>query len=125
VRNPNLSIHPVQLARYLFFVAASLLLIFSIGTLLRIYQNPDHRVMYLVYATLFLGDAALMFICGLFVGKQKRVYWFAVVLLSLNIVLTITDQFGIIDFLFLWFNLIILGILIFARKSFLPHETNS
>jgi hypothetical protein len=125
MRNPNLSINPVNLARYLFIVAASLLLIFGIGTLLRINPNPDHKVMYLVSAILFLGDAALMFICGLFVDKQKRVYWFAIGFLSLNIVLTITDQFGVIDFLFLWFNLIILGILILARKSFLSHETNS
>jgi lysylphosphatidylglycerol synthetase-like protein (DUF2156 family) len=125
MRNPNLSINPVQLARYLFFVAASVLLIFSVGTLLRINQNPDQKVMYLMYAVLFLGDAVLMFICGLFVSRQKRVYWFAVVFLSLNIVLSITDQFGVVDLLFLWFNLIILGILILARKSFLPHETNS
>jgi len=123
--NPNLSINPVQLARYLFFVAVSVLLIFGVGTLLRINQNPDQKVMYLVYAILFLGDAVLMFMCGLFVAKQKRVYWFAVVLLSLNIVLSITDQFGVVDFLFLWFNLIILGILIFAREGFLSHETNS
>jgi lysylphosphatidylglycerol synthetase-like protein (DUF2156 family) len=125
MRNPNFSINPIQLARYLFIVAASVLLIFSMGTLLRINQKPDHKVMYLVYAILFFGDAALMFICGLFVGRQKRVYWFAIVFLSLNIVLTITDQFGVVDFLFLWLNLMILGILIFARKSFLSHETNS
>jgi lysylphosphatidylglycerol synthetase-like protein (DUF2156 family) len=121
----NLSIDPVRLARYLFFVATFALLIFSVGTLLRINQNPDRMVMYLVYAILFLGNAVLMLICGLFVAKQKRVYWFAVVLLSLNIVLSITDQFGLVDFLYLWFNLIILGILIFARKSFLSHEANS
>jgi lysylphosphatidylglycerol synthetase-like protein (DUF2156 family) len=125
MRNPNLSINLANLSRYLFFVAASLLLIFSMATLLRISQNPVHRVMYLVYAILFFGDAVLMFICGLFVGRQKRVYWFAIVFLSLNIVLTITDQFGIIDFLYLWLNLMILGILIFARNSFLSHETNS
>ena len=92
---------------------------------MRINQNPGHKAMYLVYAILFFGDAVLMFICGLFVGRQKQVYWFAIVFLSLNIILTITDQFGVVDFLFLWLNLMILGILIFARKSFLSHETNS
>jgi lysylphosphatidylglycerol synthetase-like protein (DUF2156 family) len=121
----NPSIDPVKLARYLFFVAAFVLLIFGAGTLLRIDQYPEQIVMYLFYAILFLGNAVLMFICGLFVARQKRIYWFAVVLLSLNIVLSITDQFGIVDFLYLWFNLMILGVLIFARKSFLSHETNS
>ena len=122
---PNLATDPFQLARYLFIVATSLLLIFGIGTLMRINQNPGHKAMYLVYAILFFGDAVLMFICGLFVGRQKQVYWFAIVFLSLNIILTITDQFGVVDFLFLWLNLMILGILIFARNSFLSHETNS
>jgi lysylphosphatidylglycerol synthetase-like protein (DUF2156 family) len=125
MREPNPSISPIQLARYLFIVAASLLLIFGTGTLLRITQNPDQKVMYLVYAILMFGDAALMFTCGMFIGRQKRVYWFAIVFLSLNIILTITDQFGIIDFLFLWFNSMILGLLIFARNKLLSHETNS
>jgi hypothetical protein len=51
----NLSINPVKLARYLFFVAASVLLIFGVGTLLRINQNPEQIVMYLFYAILFFG----------------------------------------------------------------------
>jgi len=125
MRKPNLSIDPIQAACYLFMTIASVLIILGIGTLLRINQNPDHKILYMMYAILFFGDAVLMFICGLFIGRQKQVYWFAIVLLSLNSILSITDQVGIVDLLFLLFNLIILGVLIVARKNLLSHETNS
>jgi uncharacterized membrane protein len=109
----------ISLVRYLFIFIALVMFLFGLGTLLRVNQNPDHRVLYLVYAVLMFVDAAPMLACGLFIAGRKQVYWFAVGFLALNIILIITDQFGIPDFLYLSINAITLGLLTSARKKFL------
>ena len=109
------------LVQYLFFITAVALIILSAGSFMRINSNPDMKVMYNVYAVLMLGDAVAMLICGLYINRQiKVIYWFAVVVLALNIVLTIFDQFGLIDFLFVLLNIITLVPLLVLRKEFLP-----
>jgi lysylphosphatidylglycerol synthetase-like protein (DUF2156 family) len=88
---------------------------------MRVDPNSDMKIMYTVYAVLMLGDALAMLICGLYINRQKKaVYWFAVIVLSLNIILTIFDQFGLIDFLFVLLNIITLIPLLVLRKEFLP-----
>jgi uncharacterized protein YacL len=109
------------LVRYLFFITAIALVILSVGSLMRDNPNPDMKIMYNMYAVLMLGDALAMLICGLYINRQiKAVFWFAVIVLSLNIVLTIFDQFGLIDFLFVLLNIITLALLFILRKELLP-----
>ena len=118
MRASNPSFSSVFLVRYLFFVNAAVLLVFGIGTLLRITQNPDSRIMYLVYAVLMFADAAVMLACGLYItGRRKLIYRLAAAVLCLNIILTITDQFWVIDFLFLLLNAVALGFLVAGRKE--------
>ncbi len=109
------------LVRYLFFITAIALVILSAGSFMRDNPNPGMKIMYNVYAILMLGDAVAMLICGLYINRQmKVVYWFAVIVLALNIVLTIFDQFGLIDFLFVLLNVVTLVLLFVLRKEFLP-----
>jgi len=106
---------------YLFFITAIALVILGAGSFLRVDPKPDMKIIYAVYGILMLGDALAMLICGLYINRQiKTVYWFAVTVLSLNIILTIFDQFGLIDFLFSLLNVITLTLLLFLRKEFLP-----
>jgi lysylphosphatidylglycerol synthetase-like protein (DUF2156 family) len=68
-----------------------------------------------------LVDAAVMLGFSFYIHKQiKAVYWLAAVVLSLNIVLTIFDQLGLIDILFSLLNAAILAMLFFLRKELLP-----
>jgi hypothetical protein len=107
--------------RYLFFVTAIVLVIFGAGSFMRSNPNPDMQIIYAVYAVLMVGDAVTMLICGLYVNRQiQTVFWFAVIVLSLNIALTIFDQFGLIDLLFSSLNIITLILLVILRKEFLP-----
>ncbi len=83
-------------------------------------MGTDLRI-YILYSVLMAGDAVCMFICGLFLArKTKLFFWFAVIVLSLNIVLTIFDQFGLADLLFVLLNIGTLSSLIIHRKEFLP-----
>ena len=111
---------PVVIARYLLFVTTAVLVIFAIGTFIRLPQRSEWMLVYSVYAILMLGDAAAMLVSGLYLNKERKVvYWFAVVIVSLNIVLTIFDQFGLIDFLFSLLNFITLIFLLIARRNIL------
>jgi uncharacterized protein YacL len=107
--------------RNLFFLTAAVLAVFGMGSFMRVNENPDMKIAYSIYAVWMFGDAIAMLVCGLYIGRQmKAIYWFAVFVLSLNIVLTIFDQFGLIDLLFSLLNIVTLAALIATRKEFLP-----
>ncbi len=106
---------------YLFFITAIALTILAAGSFMRVNENPDMRIIYVLYAVLMLGDALAMLVCGLYINRKiKMIFWFAVIILGLNIILTIFDQFGLADLLFVLLNLITLAPLLVLRKEFLP-----
>ena len=111
----------ITLVRFLFFITAIVLAALSAGSFMRINGNPDMKIAYSIYAILMFGDAIATLVCGLYLGRQMKViYWFAVFVILLNIILTIFDQFGLIDLLFLLLNVVTLVALIAARKELLP-----
>ncbi len=111
----------LQLSRYLLLFTAAILVVFGLGSFMRINENPSQVILYTIYALLMFGDAAVMLICAFQLHrKKKQIYRLAVIVLALNIVLTIFDQFGFIDLLFLLLNLITLIVLFMARKEFNP-----
>lgn len=99
--------------RFLFFVTVIGLAGLGVTSLLRMNQNP----IYLLYALMMFADAVVMHICGLYIHKHRWAYWFAVVALSLNIVLTIFDQVGWADVLFMLLNFVILVLLFLSRRE--------
>lgn len=113
---------PFQLARYLFLITAAILIAFGIGSLLRIYNaNPGMAGLYVFYALVMFSDAAVMAFCAWQLPKStKFIFYFSVVVLALNIFLTIFDQFGLADLLFVLLNIATLVFLILARKEFFP-----
>jgi len=109
------------LTRYLFLFTVAILVVFGIGSLLRIADNPDRTVLYAFYALVMYGDAAAMAFCAWQLSRKTKLIFFAsVFVLALNILPTIFDQFGLADLLFLLLNLATLVFLIVARKEFLP-----
>jgi hypothetical protein len=120
MREAKFVISPIVLARYLFIITAAILILLSAGTFLRLGKASEMMVVYLVYGILMAGDAAAMFACGLWINRRDpKIYWFAVSVLTANIVLTIFDQFGLIDFLFVVLNGITVSILLAFRKEFI------
>ena len=110
-----------QPTRYFFLLAVALLIVFAIGSLLRIPANPGQAFLHRFYAVAMFGDAAAMLVCVWLLHKRmKFAFQTSFLVLALNILPTIFDQFGLVDLLFVMFNLITLGVLIAARNEFLP-----
>lgn len=110
-----------QLTRYLFLFTVAVLAVFGIGSLLRIEANPDRTFLYVFYAVAMFGDAAAMLLCVWMLNRRmKYAFHVSVIVLALNIIPTIFDQFGLVDLLFVLLNLATLIALTLARREFLP-----
>jgi len=110
-----------QVVRYLFHLIIAILVLFGVGSFLRMNDNPARAGLYVLYAFIMIGDAAGMAYCVWLLNKRAQwTFYMAVTVLSLNIFPTIFDQFGFVDLLFLLLNLITLILLFIARKEFLP-----
>jgi hypothetical protein len=109
------------LAQYSFFFLTFVLAVFGANSMFRVSPDPDMKSLYLVYGILMLGDALAMLGCGLLIKRKITVvFWFAVGLLCLNIFLSIFDQFGWVDMLFVLFNASTLGLILNLRKELTP-----
>lgn len=114
------SLNLVKAAQALLLLNTVIWLGIGLSSLLRTsYANPDRTIIIVIITILTFGNAAAMFVCGVGLGKQRRLFYFlALAVLTINIILTFTDQFGILDFITLVIDVIILGILILKRKQF-------
>lgn len=111
---------PVIAAQAMFFLNAAIWLLFGVFSLVRMAaRNPDQAMTVWIVAILIYGNVGAMLWAGIGLGKQrKRFYYFAILVLAVNIVLTVTDQFGIFDLITLLIDLALLGFLIATRKRY-------
>jgi len=108
-------------AQYSFFLLAGVLSTFGVNSMFRASPDPNLRMVYMIYGILMLGDALAMLLCGLFIRSGKPVvFWLAIATLSLNILLSIFDQFGWVDILFVLLNASTLGLVLNLRKELTP-----
>jgi hypothetical protein len=115
----------IKVAQGLFLVNAVIWVFFGAATLVRMADSANANTFALLeIAALMGGNAVLMFAAGLGLRTQRRVcLHFAFAVLIVNIVLTITDEFGLFDLITLLINVVILGLLIAARGHFAAGET--
>lgn len=107
----------IHIVRLLFFITALVLAVLGGASFLRAQARP----IYILYASLMFVDAAVMLVCGFYINRHTpAVYWFAVAALTLNIVLIIFDQIGLVDILFAALNFVTLVALVSSRKEFSP-----
>jgi lysylphosphatidylglycerol synthetase-like protein (DUF2156 family) len=118
--------NPVRVAQALFFLNAAIWCLFGVSSLVRMTgDHPDRTVTAWMVAMLMFGNAGAMLWSGVGIGKrQKRFYYLAVAVLIVNIVLTVTDEFGILDMVTLVIDVLLLGLLIVNRKRYLIHQTH-
>lgn len=70
-----------------------------------------------------LGNAAAMLVAGIGIGRQNRLFFFfAILVLVLNLLLSLTDQFGVYDFITLLITGFLLGLLIATRSQYLKNR---
>ena len=109
-----------RLAQAIFILNAGIWIFLAIGTVLSgITKNADRLVMAAVLAVFMVGNAAGMALFAVFIGKRNRwLYFSAVAFLLLNIILTVTDQVGIWDWVTLVIDILLFGILIVIRGRY-------
>lgn len=84
-------------------------------------RGDNTTVTTLVVSLLMIGNAGAMLAAGIGIGRRRRLnYGFAFLVLAVNIVLTLTDQFGLLDVVTLVIDLILLGLLIGLMKQTRP-----
>lgn len=115
---------PVRLVQVLFVLDAAIWLAFAVATYLRILPGiPDQGAMTGVMAALMLGNAAALAVAGWGLGRQSLIfYFFAVAVLVVNIVLTVTDQMGLWDWLILALEAVMLGLLLGVGKRYVGRK---
>ena len=108
-------------AQILFFILAAIWLLFGILSLIRMANDAtDQTITLWVVAVLVVANAGAMLVAGLGLGSGHRLfYYFALVLLAANLVLTVTDQFGIFDLATLLIDAAVLVLLLVTRKRYL------
>jgi hypothetical protein len=104
----------LKLTRSLFFINAAVWLIFGfLGFMRAVTSTSDLR---LILSVLMIANAAVMIWFGVMIVTGRNwVFFLAILYMALNVVLSITDQFGWIDALILLLNLCVLGMLFITR----------
>lgn len=112
--NINQTSKMLKLARSLFFINAAVWLIFgALGFMRAMTSTSDLR---LILSVLMIANAAVMIWFGVVIVTGRNwVLFLAILYMALNVVLSITDQFGWIDAIILLLNLSLLGILFITR----------
>jgi len=114
----------INLVRFGFYLIALFWVVLGFNSLIRIQNHPANQPQIsLVIAILMFANAAALLICGLGIASGKSwFYLLAIAVLAVNILLTVTDQFGIIDLLTLLLDLSLLTLLLVKRNLFLPSQ---
>jgi hypothetical protein len=101
-----------------FFLNAIVWTILGVYTLWRTSGKPDSSMMMLVIAIMMFGNVGAFIFCGLTISRKSRIiYMIAILVLAINIVLSITDEFGLLDLAIMLIDLLILGFLIAGKKQ--------
>ncbi|MCX6029164.1 MAG: hypothetical protein NT169_07650 [Chloroflexi bacterium] len=121
MESPSQTPYIVRAAQAVFFLNAAIWLQFGVLSLIRMAGgSPDRAITAGIVAILMFGNVAAMLLCGVGLGKQqKRFYYLAVAVLVVNILLTVTDQFGVLDFITLVIDVGLLALLIATRSRYL------
>ena len=111
----NQSMQMLKLTRALFFLNATVWLIFGALSAFRFADGGS--LTRLIYAILMVANAVVMVWFGvMIVSGRNWVFFLGILYIALNVLLSITDQFGWIDALILLLNLCLFGLLFVARQ---------
>ena len=111
------------IARFLFFLNTIIWLALAVYSLLRVAASSgrpaNHNPVMILIVILMVGNAAAMLAAGFAISRRIPIfYFFALLILAINILLTFTDQFGVLDFITLLIDLILFFLLLTAKREF-------
>ena len=113
-------IRTVLITQWLFFLNAAIWFFFGITSILRLANDNNLPIIVLwVITILMFGNVGAMVVTDLWLGRQSRwAFLLALAVLFINILLTFTDQVGFFDIVTALLDFVILGLLLFDRKSY-------
>ena len=112
--------YAVRAAQALFFLNAVVWLAFSILWLVDTAgRTPVQATMAWIIGILMLGNVGAMLLSGIGLGTRRRLFFlFALAVMVVNLVLTLTDQVGLFDWLTLGIDLVLLALLVATRRLY-------
>lgn len=112
----------VKAARWLFILLGIIWLVFGTWSIMRIGSsggNMSGTILWVIAVLMYLNSALLIWI-GWRIGKGlKLYYYFGILVLSGNIFLTLTDEFGVFDLIVLVIAVGLFILLIVTRSKYL------
>lgn len=106
----------LKTTRTVFFLNALVWLVFAVMSFSFAFNGADNWRF--VLSALMLINAGIFVGFGFLIRKgQPWVFFLAILYVAVNVVLSITDQFGWIDFLIMLLNLVLLGLLLVTRQK--------
>ena len=112
----------VKAARWLFILLGILWLVIGTWSIMRIGSsggNMSGTILWVIAVLMYLNSALLIWI-GWRIGKGlKLYYYFGILVLSGNIFLTLTDEFGVFDLIVLVIAVGLFILLIVTRSKYL------
>jgi len=106
----------IKLAQALLVVQAGIWLVFSLWMLVR--PSTPSTFAIILAAMMFINQLIFLGIVWGISRRLKAVFFFALVFLSVNLSFSVTDEFGIFDWLVLALDVIMLVILVWIRRYF-------
>jgi lysylphosphatidylglycerol synthetase-like protein (DUF2156 family) len=108
----------IALAQGLLFLNTAIWIFFLI-LFLTDQAKPGDTLSSWVIPILMAGNAIAMLVCAIGIGKRSRFFYFvSLAVIGINILLTVTDQVGLFDYITLLIDLVILALLAASRKGF-------
>ena len=112
----------VKAARWLFILLGIIWLVFGTWSIMRIGSsggNMSGTILWVIAVLMYFNSALLIWI-GWRIGKGlKLYYYFGILVLSGNIFLTLTDEFGVFDLIVLVIAVGLFILLIVTRSKYL------
>lgn len=115
----NLLSARISIIQILFYINTFVWFCFSIYTIMDMMRQNTLSASLLAGFFLFVNAGAMFASARFLEEKESWAYYFSVVVLILNMLVTRIGQFGFFDLLALFFDLVILGSLISIGKAYL------
>ena len=111
----------VKAAQALFILMGLIWIIFGVATLVRMGSSGMNPTITLwIIAILMFGNAGVLLFLGWGIGRQNKMFFYlGILVLTINIFLTVTDEFGMFDLITLIIDLVLLILLIVNRSRYL------
>ena len=111
----NQRLSTLNLIRIMFFVNAIVWGVFGILSLLQA-ADGGSSLRWMISILMLVNAVVMGWFGAMIVTGRNWVFFLAILYMAINVVLSITDQFGWADALILLLNLVILGLLFVARQ---------